>query len=128
MAAIKAGVDFIATDQYEDLAALVKAQGGAEPPIMQLREIARSKKPLRSGRIGVKLPQSSSTARVELFKKGRETYACASPFRIVSICLFSLLLQPQRLGPEGCGKHCWHDQRCFRRHGAASKGHRHRSG
>jgi hypothetical protein len=33
-AAIKAGVDFLATDQYEDVAALVRPKGAPEPPIL----------------------------------------------------------------------------------------------
>ena len=34
MAAIKGGVDFVATDQYEDVAALVRPKGAPEPPIL----------------------------------------------------------------------------------------------
>jgi len=39
MAAIRAGVDFIATDQYEDVAALVRTQGAREGSIVPVSAV-----------------------------------------------------------------------------------------
>jgi len=62
MAAIKAGVDFIATDQYEDVAALVRTQGAPGSSIMPV-SAAKWTEPLRSRRINVRLPKFSSPGR-----------------------------------------------------------------
>ena len=62
MAAIKAGVDFIATDQYEDVAALVRTQGAPGRSIMPV-SAAKWTEPLRSRRINVRLPKFSSPGR-----------------------------------------------------------------